>query len=56
MVRLSQIAHATESNPTAARPWSTSGPLSCCRVLRRLTLHAMVIRVATSFSARFAIV
>lgn len=51
MVRLSQIAHATESNPTAAS-------LVDARTIVTLsgfappTLHAMGIRVATSFSAR----
>jgi hypothetical protein len=51
VVRLSQIAHATESNPTAAR-------LVDARTIVTLsgfappTLHAMGIRVATSFSAR----
>ncbi|BBZ45540.1 WS/DGAT/MGAT family O-acyltransferase [Mycobacterium parmense] len=48
VVRLSQIAHATESNPTAAR-------LVDARTIVTLsgfappTLHAMGIRVATSF-------
>ncbi|WP_025735768.1 WS/DGAT/MGAT family O-acyltransferase [Mycobacterium genavense] len=51
VVRLSQIAHATESNPSAAR-------LVDARTIVTLsgfappTLHAMRIRVATSFSAR----
>ncbi|MEM6109000.1 wax ester/triacylglycerol synthase family O-acyltransferase [Mycobacterium sp. 050272] len=51
VVRLSQIAHATESNPSAAR-------LVDARTIVTLsgfappTLHAMGIRVATSFSAR----
>ncbi len=51
VVRLSQIAHATESNPTAAS-------LVDARTIVTLsgfappTLHAMGIRVATSFSAR----
>jgi diacylglycerol O-acyltransferase len=51
VVRLSQIAHATESNPSAAR-------LVDARTIVTLsgfappTLHAMAIRVATSFSAR----
>jgi diacylglycerol O-acyltransferase / wax synthase len=50
-VRLSQIAHATESNPTAAS-------LVDARTIVTLsgfappTLHAMGIRVATGFSAR----
>jgi len=51
VVRLSQIAHATESHPTAAS-------LVDARTIVTLsgfappTLHAMGIRVATSFSAR----
>ncbi|MCG7592683.1 WS/DGAT/MGAT family O-acyltransferase [Mycobacterium sp. C3-094] len=51
VVRLSQIAHATESHPTA-------GALVDARSIITLsgfappTLHAMGIRVATSFSAR----
>lgn len=51
VIRLSQIAHATESNPTAAS-------LVDARTIVTLsgfappTLHAMGIRVATSFSAR----
>jgi WS/DGAT/MGAT family acyltransferase len=51
VVRLSQIAHATESNPTAAS-------LVDARTIVTLsgfappTLHAMGIRVATDFSAR----
>lgn len=51
VVRLSQIAHATESNPTAAS-------LVDARTIVTLsgfappTLHAMGVRVATSFSAR----
>jgi diacylglycerol O-acyltransferase len=51
VVRLSQIAHATESHPTA-------GSLVDARTIVTLsgfappTLHAMGIRVATSFSAR----
>src|SRR5271157_4727882 len=51
VVRLSQIAHATESNPTAAR-------LVDARTIVTLsgfappTLHAMGIRVATGLSAR----
>ena len=51
VVRLSQIAHATESNPSASR-------LVDARTIVTLsgfappTLHAMGIRVATSFSAR----
>jgi diacylglycerol O-acyltransferase / wax synthase len=51
VVRLSQIAHATESNPTAAR-------LVDARTIVTLsgfappTLHAMGIRLATSFAAR----
>jgi diacylglycerol O-acyltransferase / wax synthase len=51
VVRLSQIAHATESNPTAAS-------LVDARTIVTLsgfappTLHAMGFRVATSFSAR----
>ena len=51
VVRLSQIAHATESNPTAAS-------LVDARTIVTLsgfappTLHAMGIRVATSFLAR----
>ncbi len=51
VVRLSQIAHATESNPTAAS-------LVDARTIVTLsgfappTLHAMGIRVATSLSAR----
>ena len=51
VVRLSQIAHATETNPTAAS-------LVDARTIVTLsgfappTLHAMGIRVATSFSAR----
>jgi diacylglycerol O-acyltransferase / wax synthase len=51
VVRLSQIAHATESNPTAAS-------LVDARTIVTLsgfappTLHAMGIRVATGFSAR----
>lgn len=51
MVRLSQIAHATESNPTAAS-------LVDARTIVTLsgfapaTLHAMGVRVATSYSAR----
>ncbi|MBW0016523.1 MAG: wax ester/triacylglycerol synthase family O-acyltransferase [Mycobacterium sp.] len=51
VVRLSQIAHATESDPTAAS-------LVDARTIVTLsgfappTLHAMGIRVATSFSAR----
>ncbi len=51
VVRLSQIAHATESTPTA-------GALVDARSIITLsgfappTLHAMGIRVATSFSAR----
>ena len=51
VVRLSQIAHATESNPTAAS-------LVDARTIVTLsgfappTLHAMGIRVATTFSAR----
>jgi diacylglycerol O-acyltransferase len=51
VVRLSQIAHATESHPTAAN-------LVDARTIVTLsgfappTLHAMGIRVATSFSAR----
>jgi diacylglycerol O-acyltransferase / wax synthase len=51
VVRLSQIAHATETHPTAAS-------LVDARTITTLsgfappTLHAMAIRVATSFSAR----
>jgi diacylglycerol O-acyltransferase / wax synthase len=51
VVRLSQIAHATESNPTAAS-------LVDARTIVTLsgfappTLHAMGVRVATGFSAR----
>lgn len=51
VVRLSQIAHATESNPTASS-------LVDARTIVTLsgfappTLHAMGIRVATTFSAR----
>ncbi|ETW25678.1 WS/DGAT/MGAT family O-acyltransferase [Mycobacterium gastri] len=51
VVRLSQIAHATESNPTAAS-------LVDARTIVTLsgfappTLHAMGVRVATSYSAR----
>ncbi|MCB0948146.1 MAG: wax ester/triacylglycerol synthase family O-acyltransferase [Mycobacterium sp.] len=51
VVRLSQIAHATESHPTA-------GNLVDARTIVTLTgfgpptLHAMGIRVATTFSAR----
>ena len=51
MVRLSQIAHATESHPTAAS-------LVDARTIVTLsgfappTLHAMGIRVATTFPAR----
>jgi diacylglycerol O-acyltransferase len=51
VVRLSQIAHATEAHPTAAS-------LVDARTIVTLsgfappTLHAMGIRVATSFSAR----
>lgn len=51
VVRLSQIAHATESHPTASN-------LVDARTIVTLsgfappTLHAMGIRVATSFSAR----
>ncbi len=51
VVRLSQICHATESHPTAAS-------LVDARTIVTLTgfgpptLHAMGIRVATSFSAR----
>jgi diacylglycerol O-acyltransferase len=51
VVRLSQVAHATESHPTAAS-------LVDARTIVTLsgfgppTLHAMGIRVATSFSAR----
>jgi WS/DGAT/MGAT family acyltransferase len=51
VVRLSQIAHDTESNPSASR-------LVDARTIVTLsgfappTLHAMGIRVATSFSAR----
>lgn len=51
VVRLSQIAHATESNPTASS-------LVDARTIVTLsgfappTLHAMGVRVATSFSAR----
>lgn len=51
VVRLSQIAHATETNPTAAS-------LVDARTIITLsgfappTLHAMGVRVATSFSAR----
>ncbi|BBY79640.1 wax ester/triacylglycerol synthase family O-acyltransferase [Mycolicibacterium pulveris] len=51
VIRLSQIAHATESHPTAAS-------LVDARTIVTLsgfappTLHAMGIRVATSFSAR----
>ncbi|BCI90614.1 hypothetical protein NIIDMKKI_58200 [Mycobacterium kansasii] len=51
MVRLSQVAHATESNPTAAS-------LVDARTIVTLsgfappTLHAMGVRVATSYSAR----
>jgi len=51
VVRLSQIAHATEANPTATS-------LVDARTIVTLsgfappTLHAMGIRVATSFSAR----
>ncbi len=51
VVRLSQITHATESHPTAAS-------LVDARTIVTLsgfappTLHAMGIRVATSFSAR----
>lgn len=51
VVRLSQVAHATESNPTAAS-------LVDARTIVTLTgfapptLHAMGIRVATTFSAR----
>ncbi|GAB7141712.1 WS/DGAT/MGAT family O-acyltransferase [Mycobacterium riyadhense] len=51
VVRLSQIAHATESNPTAAS-------LVDARTIVTLsgfapaTLHAMGVKVATSFSAR----
>jgi WS/DGAT/MGAT family acyltransferase len=51
VVRLSQIAHATESNPTAAS-------LVDARTIATLsgfappTLHAMGIRVATSLSSR----
>ncbi|CDO27671.1 MULTISPECIES: WS/DGAT/MGAT family O-acyltransferase [Mycobacteriaceae] len=51
VVRLSQIAHATESHPTA-------GSLVDARTIVTLsgfappTLHAMGIRVATGFSAR----
>jgi diacylglycerol O-acyltransferase / wax synthase len=52
VVRLSQIAHATESAST------TAGSLVDARTIVTLsgfappTLHAMGIRVATSFSAR----
>ncbi|SOJ53811.1 putative diacylglycerol O-acyltransferase tgs3 [Mycobacterium simulans] len=51
VVRLSQIAHATESNPTAAS-------LVDARTIVTLsgfapaTLHAMGVKVATNFSAR----
>ncbi|AGZ52583.1 WS/DGAT/MGAT family O-acyltransferase [Mycobacterium kansasii] len=51
VVRLSQVAHATESNPTAAS-------LVDARTIVTLsgfappTLHAMGVRVATSYSAR----
>ena len=51
VVRLSQIAHATESNPTAASLVDARTIVSLSGFAPP-TLHAMGIRVATSLSAR----
>lgn len=51
VVRLSQIAHATESNPTAAS-LVDARTIVTLSGLAPATLHAMGVRVATSFSAR----
>ncbi len=50
-MRLSQIAHATESNPTAAS-LVDARTIVTLSGLAPATLHAMGVRVATSFSAR----
>ncbi|QLL08574.1 WS/DGAT/MGAT family O-acyltransferase [Mycobacterium vicinigordonae] len=51
VVRLSQIAHATESNPTAASRVDARTIVTLSGFAPP-TLHAMGIRVATTFSAR----
>jgi hypothetical protein len=51
VIRLSQIAHATESNPTAATPVDAHSIVTLSGFAPP-TLHAMGIRVATSMSAR----
>jgi diacylglycerol O-acyltransferase / wax synthase len=51
VVRLSQIAHATESHPTAASLVDARTILTMSG-FAPATLHAMGIRVATSFSSR----
>jgi diacylglycerol O-acyltransferase / wax synthase len=51
VVRLSQIAHATESHPTAASLVDARSIVTLSGFAPP-TLHAMGIRVATSFSAR----
>ena len=51
MVRLSQIAHATESHSTAASLVDARSIVTLSGFAPP-TLHAMGIRVATSFSAR----
>lgn len=51
VVRLSQIAHATESHPTAASRVDAQTIVTLSGFAPP-TLHAMAIRVATTFSAR----
>jgi hypothetical protein len=51
VVRLSQIAHATESHPTAASRVDAQTIVTLTGFAPP-TLHAMAIRVATNFSAR----
>ncbi len=51
VVRLSQIAHATESHPTAASRVDARTIVTLSG-FAPATLHAMGVRVATSFSAR----
>jgi diacylglycerol O-acyltransferase / wax synthase len=51
VIRLSQIAHATESNPTASSRVDARTIVTLSGFAPP-TLHAMGIRVATSFSAR----
>jgi diacylglycerol O-acyltransferase / wax synthase len=51
VVRLSQIAHATESHPTASS-FVDAETIVTLSGFAPPTLHAMGIRVATSFSAR----